>query len=102
MPARTFLFSHFQLVQLYFQDAQRNVQPSFIVDDSDDEDMVDHAVEEESDDDVFDSVCAFCDNGGNIIWYAFSVILCCPINILGRYFEIFVNQHWASGYWDLG
>ncbi|XP_038898812.1 protein ENHANCED DOWNY MILDEW 2 isoform X2 [Benincasa hispida] len=49
------------------EDGQRNVQPSFIVDDSDDEDMVDDAVEEESDDDVFDSVCAFCDNGGNII-----------------------------------
>ncbi|XP_031743390.1 protein ENHANCED DOWNY MILDEW 2-like isoform X8 [Cucumis sativus] len=61
--------------ELFFQDAQRNMQPSFIVDDSDDEDMVDDAVEEESDDaveeesddDVFDSVCAFCDNGGNII-----------------------------------
>lgn len=49
------------------EDAEHNVQPSFIVDDSDDEDMVDDAVEEESDDDVFDSVCAFCDNGGNII-----------------------------------
>lgn len=56
---------------------------SFIVDDSDDEDMVDDAVEEESDDDVFDSVCAFCDNGGNLLWYAFSVILCCEINIVG-------------------
>ena len=92
MPTRTLLFSHFQLGQLYFQDAQRNMQPSFIVDDSDDEDMVDDAVEEESDDDaveeesdddVFDSVCAFCDNGGNIIWYLFSVP-CYQMNILGN------------------
>lgn len=84
MLTRTFQFSHFQLGLLYFQDAQRNVQPSFIVDDSDDEDMVDDAVEEESDDDdVFDSVCAFCDNGGNIIWYSFSV-LSCQMYILGN------------------
>lgn len=41
----------------------------FIVDDVDDE-----LLDEEDDDsneaeDLFDSVCAFCDNGGNILWY---------------------------------
>ncbi|KAG7037353.1 Protein ENHANCED DOWNY MILDEW 2, partial [Cucurbita argyrosperma subsp. argyrosperma] len=49
------------------EDVQCTARPSFIVDDLDDEDMVDDAIEEESDDDVFDSVCAFCDNGGNLL-----------------------------------
>lgn len=47
------------------------MKSSFIVDDSDDEDIDEDAVEEDSDDDVFDSVCAFCDNGGNLLWYVF-------------------------------
>ena len=59
--------SCFLIFCLYFQDVQCTARPSFIVDDLDDEDMVDDAIEE-SDDDVFDSVCAFCDNGGNLLW----------------------------------
>lgn len=69
--------SCFLIFPLYFQDVQCTARSSFIVDNSDDEDMVDDAVEDESDDDVFDSVCAFCDNGGDLLWYAFPIILCC-------------------------
>ena len=43
----------------------------FLVDDIDE--GIFEAAEEEDDpnDDLFDSVCAFCDNGGEILWYAF-------------------------------
>lgn len=54
-----------------FQDIQATTKPRFIVDDSEDY-MID--VEDDSNDDdenLFDSVCAFCDNGGELLWYAF-------------------------------
>lgn len=54
-----------------FQDIQATSKPGFIVDDSEDY-MID--VEDDSNDDdenLFDSVCAFCDNGGALLWYAF-------------------------------
>lgn len=55
-----------------FQDIQATTKPGFIVDDAEDY-MID--VEDESNDDdddnLFDSVCAFCDNGGQLLWYAF-------------------------------
>ncbi|XP_073058891.1 protein ENHANCED DOWNY MILDEW 2 isoform X1 [Primulina eburnea] len=50
-----------------------DAKPAFIVDDNEDEDEepdeIDESEENESDgdDDCFDSVCAICDNGGNII-----------------------------------
>lgn len=46
----------------------------FIVDDADD-DIVDYAGEDESkeDDELFDTVCTFCDNGGDLLWYALAV-----------------------------
>lgn len=64
-----------------FQDDQdaSDVKQSFIVDDDEDESPRevdegprDDAVNEEQDDDsdLYDSVCAICDNGGKILWYA--------------------------------
>ncbi|XP_073149237.1 protein ENHANCED DOWNY MILDEW 2 isoform X2 [Henckelia pumila] len=52
---------------------RKDAKPAFIVDDNQDEDEepdeIDESEENESDgdDDCFDSVCAICDNGGNII-----------------------------------
>lgn len=42
----------------------------FIVDDIDD--TLDYAEEDGSneDDELFDTVCSFCDNGGELLWYA--------------------------------
>lgn len=55
---------------LDFQDIQAIEKPGFIVDHIEDYGI---EVEDESndDDDLFDSVCAFCDNGGELLWYAF-------------------------------
>lgn len=49
-----------------FQVVQTTDMSGFIVDDVDD-DTLDE--EEDEEEDVFDSVCAFCDNGGDLLWY---------------------------------
>ena len=49
-----------------FQVVQTTDMSGFIVDDVDD-DILDE--EEDEEEDVFDSVCAFCDNGGDLLWY---------------------------------
>lgn len=48
----------------------------FIVDDTEDY-MFHDAVEDESkeEDELFDSVCSFCDNGGELLWYEFSWLI---------------------------
>lgn len=49
------------------------VPKSFIVDDNDIDNYSSDGIEEDDsddDDDLFDSVCAICDNGGDILWYA--------------------------------
>lgn len=53
-----------------FQDVQATTMSAFIVDDVDDDNFED-AEEDESneEDDLFDSVCAICDNGGDLLWY---------------------------------
>lgn len=51
-----------------FQVVQTTDMSGFIVDDVDD-DILDE--EEDEEEDVFDSVCAFCDNGGDLLWYVF-------------------------------
>lgn len=54
----------------YFKDVQSAPKPRFIVED----DMMEVGEDDpdaEEDDDVFDSVCAICDNGGELLWYAF-------------------------------
>lgn len=45
----------------------------FIVDDADESisnEEDDTNVDDDDDADLFDSVCAICDNGGDIMWYA--------------------------------
>ena len=50
-------------------------RPGFIIDDID-IDMVDgNAEESDEEDELFDSVCAFCDNGGNLVWYEIFFLL---------------------------
>lgn len=45
---------------------------AFIVDDVEDDNFEDLEEDESNDEDeLFDSVCAFCDNGGNLLWYIF-------------------------------
>lgn len=39
---------------------------TFIVDDTDD--VVDGIEEDESEEEDYDTVCAFCDNGGDLLW----------------------------------
>ena len=55
---------------MVFQESKSAAISRFIVDDSDD-DIMDDAEEGESDEDdeLFDSVCSFCDNGGDLLWY---------------------------------
>lgn len=74
-----FLFTSFVLFKLFFkilclfsfQEANTLARPAFIVDNIDD-DTIEEAAEESDEDDVlFDSVCAFCDNGGKLLWYVF-------------------------------
>lgn len=78
-----------------FQDDQdaSDVKQSFIVDDvedegprEEDEGPRDDAVNEEQDNDsdLYDSVCAICDNGGNILWYAVLFFF---------FFKKFINAH---------
>ncbi|RDY04149.1 Protein ENHANCED DOWNY MILDEW 2 [Mucuna pruriens] len=46
-------------------------RPGFIIDDID-SDMIDEPVEDsDGEDGLFDSVCAICDNGGELLWYDF-------------------------------
>lgn len=54
----------------YFKDVQSAPKPRFIVED-DVMEVVEDDPDAEEDDDVFDSVCAICDNGGELLWYAF-------------------------------
>ena len=43
-------------------------KPGFIVED----DVIDEIEDDDDEeDDLFDSVCAICDNGGDILWYVF-------------------------------
>lgn len=52
----------------WFQEAKDLARPGFIIDDNDN-DMIDEMGEESDEEDgLFDSVCAICDNGGNILW----------------------------------
>lgn len=53
---------------LDFQDIQATEKPGFIVDDVEDY-VIDDDDESNEDDNLFDSVCAFCDNGGQLLWY---------------------------------
>ena len=49
---------------------------AFIVDDGEYDNFEDLEEDESNDEDeLFDSVCAFCDNGGNLLWYVFSWLL---------------------------
>ncbi|RXI03406.1 hypothetical protein DVH24_004058 [Malus domestica] len=51
--------------KLHDEDIQATTKPGFIVDDTE-EDMIDAEDESSDDDNLFDSVCAFCDNGGDL------------------------------------
>lgn len=53
-----------------FQDFKAKTASRFVVDIEDD--IVDVAEEDESGEshDVYDDVCAFCDEGGDLLWYA--------------------------------
>lgn len=66
----------FESVIHWFQEVKELARPEFIIDDDIDTDAIDETVaEEESDeeDELFDSVCSLCDNGGELLWYE---ILC--------------------------
>ena len=52
--------------KLHDEDIQATTKPGFIVDDTE-EDMIDAEDESSDDDNLFDSVCAFCDNGGDLL-----------------------------------
>ncbi len=67
-----------------FQAVQATVMSGFIV-----EDMVDDILDEEEDEsnedeDVFDSVCAFCDNGGELLWYVLFQLVFWYLNLTFR------------------
>lgn len=53
----------------------QDAMQSFIADDDEvDEIMEDDSGDESDEDsDLFDSVCAICDNGGDLLWYAFFI-----------------------------
>lgn len=55
----------------FFKGVQSAPRPGFIVEDDTMEAMEDDPDIEE-DEDVFDSVCGICDNGGELLWYVFS------------------------------
>lgn len=57
----------------WFQEIKDLARPGFITDDTDN-DLIDE-IDEDSDgeDGLFDSVCAICDNGGELLWYVFSL-----------------------------
>ncbi|CAL8151961.1 unnamed protein product [Prunus armeniaca] len=52
--------------KLYDEDIQATEKPGFIVDDLEDY-VIDVEDESNDDDNLFDSVCAFCDNGGDLL-----------------------------------
>jgi hypothetical protein len=60
----------FESVIHWFQEVKELARPGFIVDDIDDYAIDETVAEEESDeeDELFDSVCSFCDNGGELLW----------------------------------
>ena len=67
-------YSGFLFVINLFQEAKDLARPGFIIDDIDN-DMIDEMGEESDEEDgLFDSVCAICDNGGNILWYVFFLL----------------------------
>lgn len=50
-------------------------RPGFIIDDMDNDMIDDIADESDGEDELFDSVCAICDNGGDLVWYGFFFLL---------------------------
>ncbi|KAI4306164.1 hypothetical protein L6164_029465 [Bauhinia variegata] len=68
-------------------------RPTFIVDDIYDDTTYEAAEESDGDDDLFDSVCAICDNGGNL--------LCCD-GLCMRSFHATVEEGEESGCESLG
>ena len=69
--SRTKEFNRLLCMCAYFlwQDVGNTSRPAFIVEN----DMIDEDEEFESDEeeDLFDSVCSICDNGGELLWYAY-------------------------------
>lgn len=66
------LWCFFESVIHWFQEVKELARPGFIIADDIENDAIDETVaEEESDeeDELFDSVCSICDNGGELLWY---------------------------------
>ena len=69
-------------------------KPGFIVED----DVIDEIEDDDDEqDDLFDSVCAICDNGGDILWYAFLFFfpwagVVCLFEVLFSFLHLFVIQ----------
>lgn len=52
------------------QDTQALKKLKFVIDDCDDDIDVEDDDGDEDTKQLFDSVCAYCDDGGEILWYA--------------------------------
>lgn len=65
-----YLYYYFKNVIHWFQEVKDLARPGFIIDDIDNG-MIDE--DSDGEDELFDSVCAICDNGGQLLWYIFFV-----------------------------
>lgn len=63
-----YLYYYFKNVIHWFQEVKDLARPGFIIDDIDNG-MIDE--DSDGEDELFDSVCAICDNGGQLLWYVF-------------------------------
>ena len=52
---------------MIIQNVQATSISGFIVDDVDDAPVLDDSSDDDDDNELFDSVCAFCDNGGKLL-----------------------------------
>lgn len=68
------------------------LKPGFIIDDMD-EDGINETEEVGSDEEeeLFDSVCAICDNGGDLLWYALFISYSCIYSFDWMFFLVWLG-----------
>jgi len=82
------MFCYMKNIIHWFQEVKDLARPGFITDDIDN-DLIDEIGEDsDGEDGLFDSVCAICDNGGELLWYFFFSFCAGYFNLLWFFYSV--------------